>query len=108
MTAIWPAGPPKVCSEMANQTLVASRNAMTSRSGPRVTEHVSSRDEPLSSSDWVGHGGKGTWSRARRCGCAGTVGGLEQFDQVAGGVGEEDLSSAGNLIELFQPAHGPG
>ena len=31
MTAIWPAGPPKVCSEMANQVLVASDSGMTSR-----------------------------------------------------------------------------
>ena len=34
MTAIWPAGPPKVCSEMANQALVASRSGMTSREVP--------------------------------------------------------------------------
>ncbi len=30
MTAIWPAGPPKVCSEMANQARTASRNGTTS------------------------------------------------------------------------------
>jgi hypothetical protein len=30
MTAICPAGPPKVCSEMANQVLVASDSGMTS------------------------------------------------------------------------------
>ena len=34
MTAIWPAGPPKVCSEMANQALAASRNGMTSPEVP--------------------------------------------------------------------------
>ena len=30
MTAIWPAGPPKVCSEIANQARTASRNGTTS------------------------------------------------------------------------------
>src|SRR5688500_5809567 len=29
ITAIWPAGPPKVCSEMANQVRTAVRNGMT-------------------------------------------------------------------------------
>jgi hypothetical protein len=33
MTAIWPAGPPKVCREMVNQARTASRNGMTSLSG---------------------------------------------------------------------------
>ena len=30
MTAIWPAGPPKVWSEMANQARAASRSGITS------------------------------------------------------------------------------
>ena len=30
MTAICPAGPPKVCREMANHALVASRSGITS------------------------------------------------------------------------------
>ena len=37
----------------------------------------------------------GAWSGCGRCGCARPVGGLKQFDEVAGGVGEQDLASAG-------------
>src|SRR5688572_13409455 len=33
MTAIWPAGPPNVCSEMANHARTAVRNGMASRTG---------------------------------------------------------------------------
>jgi Resolvase, N terminal domain len=37
----------------------------------------------------------GARSGCDRCGCARPVGGLKQFDEVAGGVGEQDLASAG-------------
>jgi hypothetical protein len=33
MTAIWPAGPPKVCSEMPNQVRTAVRNGIAGTSG---------------------------------------------------------------------------
>jgi len=36
MIAIWPAGPPKVCNEIANQTRVASRRGMTSPAAGRI------------------------------------------------------------------------
>src|SRR3954469_1662229 len=47
MTAIWPAGPPKVCSEMANQVRTAVRKGMAAVSrrpvGSLVTEPPSAQ-----------------------------------------------------------------
>src|SRR3712207_3676082 len=47
MTAIWPAGPPKVCREMANQVRVASRSGSTSPRRPGAVSGVAPVSSPI-------------------------------------------------------------
>src|SRR3712207_6297296 len=100
MTAIWPAGPPKVCRLIANQARTAVRNGTTvcSRGRTGAGSEATGGDSGAGAGSGVGVGG------AVSCGCEAS----RVMDVLVGRVGQRGWRLSLWARSALRPAHRAG